>query len=711
CINADTLRTDLLLCGKNEQLAPSLTLADIYDPPCSDSSLLAHNSGVEIFTAYKDSLDDSFNRKYNEKCLAAASVESFTVEHNVSEYHYTLYYYDQAGNLVKTIAPAGVNPNRNSTWLAQVAAKRLTGEKQVPNHIMPTVYRYNSLNQVVTQRTPDAGKSSNWYDRLGRLVVSQNAQQLIDGNYSYTLYDPLGRITEVGQKPQPTAMTQTISRSPSALETWVYDNDGSNTLGAEMVTQTTYDVPGEDATACVEALRFTQKPYTLRNRVSYTRYFEKPAYTYNGTRDRYEITGYSYTTGIDYSYDIHGNVDTMRNLYGTATYNPMPHHGNNACKTIAYTYDLISGKVNQVHYNPGQVDEFYHRYEYDAENRLLNVYVTDHKAFIGQDRLEENDASYKYYRHGPLARKVIGQEKVTGMDYAYTLQGWLKGINSTSSRPLNDIGADGVGGTGYPNQFVTRDFWGYTLNYYKNDYEPINSSVKPTFPEPNYKLEAPNQKPLYNGNIWSTIYNLPSRLQAFVWVYGYDQLNRLVNMDGYYGYSSTSNNFDNLVRKDIYKERYSYDGNGNIKTVLRNGSSEAYLSMDSLTYFYNANTNKLNYIRDRVFGSTSHTNTYGATTDVKDQAANNYTYDAIGNLKSSVWRGPSNINWNVYGKIEELTKPATSGTTAQLIHYYYDPSGNRTGQAMRMGASGANFNYIWYVKDAQGNTLATYTVT
>lgn len=32
------------------------------------------------------------------------------MNYNLHEYHYTLYYYDQAGNLIKTVPPEGVNP-------------------------------------------------------------------------------------------------------------------------------------------------------------------------------------------------------------------------------------------------------------------------------------------------------------------------------------------------------------------------------------------------------------------------------------------------------------------------------------------------------------------------------------------------------------------------------------------------------------------------
>ncbi|MFM9597979.1 hypothetical protein ACKI1O_52895, partial [Streptomyces scabiei] len=35
--------------------------------------------------------------------------ESLTKKYQSSEHHFTLYYYDQAGNLVKTVPPAGVD--------------------------------------------------------------------------------------------------------------------------------------------------------------------------------------------------------------------------------------------------------------------------------------------------------------------------------------------------------------------------------------------------------------------------------------------------------------------------------------------------------------------------------------------------------------------------------------------------------------------------
>lgn len=50
----------------------------------------------------------------------------------------------------------------------------------------------------------------------------------------------------------------------------------------------------------------------------------------------------------------------------------------------------------------------------------------------------EREAHYSYYKHGPLMRTVLGQLQVQGLDYAYTLQGWLKGINSAMGGTLTN---------------------------------------------------------------------------------------------------------------------------------------------------------------------------------------------------------------------------------------------------------------------------------
>ena len=93
----------------------------------------------------------------------------------------------------------------------------------------------------------------------------------------------------------------------------------------------------------------------------------------------------------------------------------------------------------------------------------------------------KEDGKYFYYAHGPLARTEIGNltlqgvsgsDPVQGMDYAYTLQGWIKGVNSNNLNANNDIGQDGLSTS--INKNFAHDAFGYSLNYFNGDYDAID---------------------------------------------------------------------------------------------------------------------------------------------------------------------------------------------------------------------------------------------
>ena len=687
----------LTLCGKTATLDEPFDFVQVST--CADSISIATAVATERYRIYQDSVKGSFDQAYMAKCLSAVNQEVFTMTYDVQEYHYTLYYYDLAGNLVKTVSPEGVRPNRDPAWLSQVRSKRILGQWQAPDHFLATEYTYNTLNQVVQQQTPDAGTSKFWYDRLGRLVVSQNAKQQADGKYSYTLYDAIGRITEVGQKPQPTPMTQNVSRDRTQLLNWlnyVYVTGSNRRTLAEQVTATAYDIQ-DNATKLPMAIAMPQKGYTLRNRVSYTRTYDM-LYAAGTTGSTPRYSDYDFST--TYSYDIHGNVDTLMQQYRVGL---MAAHGNNRFKLMAYRYDLISGKVNQVHYQPGQPDQFYHRYEYDAENRLTDVYTSQSKAMIGNDALEEHDAHYEYYKHGPLARVVLGQQQVQGLDYAYTLQGWLKGVNSMALDTARDMGSDGS------RTLSPKDAFGFQLNYFTGDYQPINPQKTP-FPGHSAYLGAA-YRPLYNGNISSMAVNIGQFNQPQLYNYQYDQLNRIVSMDAYRGFNSAANNWNAITVTQDYKERISYDANGNILSYLRNGSTAGSKpqGMDNLVYGYNKDgngnlqNNKLKEVKDDLILSGNYTE------DIDSQPDNNYGYDAIGNLISDQAEKITNIEWSVYGKILSITKTATVTGDISKITYGYDPAGNRISK--KVEARNQVDQYTWYVRDASGNVMAVYSLT
>ena len=329
---------------------------------CSDTSFFIYSKSSELFKVYTDSLKGSFDLNYRNKCLQAYKLENFTVSHQTSEFPYTLYYYDQAGNLVKTISPKGVHPNRNPTWLSEVRILRQSGGVLVPEHTMATEYRYNSLNQVITQESPDGGLSRFWYDRLGRIALSQNAKQravsatAANRLYGYTKYDYLGRITEVGQIKDfngSLMVDHNLTRNAATLESWFTARD----LYRGQITSTIYDQPYTLFATTDD--RLIVKQNNLRNRVSYTTYADT-----SGTS--------AFNQATYYSYDIHGNVDTLLQDYGMqGTFPNIMNTNGNRFKKLYYNYDLISGKVNKVAYQQGWADQMFHKYSYDAENRLI----------------------------------------------------------------------------------------------------------------------------------------------------------------------------------------------------------------------------------------------------------------------------------------------------------------------------------------------------
>ena len=410
----------------------------------------------------------------------------------------------------------------------------------------------------------------------------------------------------------------------------------------------------------------------------------------------------SFFTGCitHYSYDVHGNVDIL--------IQDIPALGST--KRIDYKYDLVSGKVNQVIYQNGQPDQFIHKYEYDADNRLTNV-------FTSLDNITwDQDAKYYYYLHGLLAREEIGNDKIQGIDYAYTIQGWIKAVNSDALGAANDMGTDGLS-TGI-NKYVSKDASGYSLGYYTGDYKPIGSAnfLSNTT---NSDLAAMHGN-MYNGNITQMVTTITDPSTGNVLpmgtAYHYDQLNRITRMRAYANLNLTNNTWGNGSASIDYNMDLTYDANGNILTLNRNGAAAVHgTTMDNLQYTYYTKsgatytppmnssptppdaTNKLAFITDAASGSLY-------TDDIKTQGSGNYAYDKIGNLTQDISEDIASIDWTVYGKVKQITR--TTNSTKSNLTFTYDALGNRITKRV----AGAGTPTTYYIHDAQGNIMATYKI-
>jgi len=672
----DQLTYDINICY------PPVELPE--EPDCEDR-LALYYEGIDRFVNGRDAeiaVNTTINEHVN-NCLSYNEHLRYSTSFN--EYHYTLYYYDRAGNLVETVPPSGVYPLSNGDANALAPPD--------PSHTLQTYYKYNTRGQVTWQKTPDAGESRFWYNDKGLLILSQNARQATQGEFSFTNYDGLGRIVLVGQL-NTTGTTLRNTGEPlseTAIAATVQAEDFPFNLGNTAIlselTHTVYDKP-------VYVAGIVQQH--LLNRVSATWYYED--YSALQSKDG---------RGTIYSYDELGNVKTLLQDLSTTDYAQLAPDR----KRVDYEYDLVSGKVNKVKYQAGKADQFTHRYEYDADNRITDVYTTRDGV------IEHHDAKYYYYPHGPLARVELGTGKVQGLDYYYTLQGWLKGINNPAE------GADADGSAGLFSR-VGKDELQLQLGYYEGDYHPVGGIAPPDilaqYQSAYYNAaNAEDQafydsrgKGLYNGNIAL----MATGLGAFsdplfpdgkwkVNEYQYDQLNRIKAMNSVGQYDPTSGTpFASAISS--LKTRYSYDGNGNIshlsRTAWKTGEANPVL-MDNMTYHYQSGTNKLQYVTDPVDKD-------AFKEDIDNQQSGNYEYDAIGNLTADEQEGIEEIEWNVYGKIAGIKY--STGRNKDDLAFLYDATGQRVAKIVKKKDTNGEYDpqlytSTWYIRDAQGNVLYT----
>ena len=567
-------------------------------------------------------------------------------------------------------------------------ASNSTVESQVnpiyPAHGLRTTIAYNSTNNIVLQNSPDGGTTQYWYDLLSRPNITQNDKQLAGSNYSYTTYDGFGRMIEVGQKNTVTNIkgtnyTDSIYLANSTINT--FNSSGLNT----QITHTYYDSSAPVVGSFTNGIAAIPNQTNFRKRIAANTYAE--------------IQGGPVRQASYYSYDMMGNIKTLwQQISGLS--NPAD---TNTLKRMDYEYDLISGKVNFVSYQKERPDQFYYKYEYDAENNLIDAWsgvAAILNPFEGSYILPEykrQNVHYNYYLHGTLAREEYGDQfgKVQGFDYTYTLQGWTKGVNGNTLS--NDMGNDGVPINGVAKT-IPVDAYAYSLGYFQNDYAPIGGTNAPAF-SMQYQSQAGDitGQSLYNSNISNSTLAISSINSGAPvgYSYRYDQLNMLKTVRHHnIGGNGTWNS--NTIIQD-YAESFTYDGNGNILTSVKNGTTVGgtQLGMDNLSYKYNRDSNgKL--INNQLLQVNDAVPNGNYSSDIDNQPNGNYAYDQIGNLTKDSLANIKNVNWNVYGKVDTVTKSDNS-----KIVYSYDPSGQRVSKTV----SGLS---TYYIKDTKGNTLAIY---
>ena len=239
-------------------------------------------------------------------------------------------------------------------------------------------------------------------------------------------------------------------------------------------------------------------------------------------------------------------------------------------------------------------------------------------------------ADYTYDSFGRLSTKSLHGSAANKLTYAYNLRSWLTGITSTR----------------------------FTQNLY------YNTGVGTA---------------RYNGNISSMTWKSGNESTVRGYKFTYDGLDRMLNATygETAGISTNANRFSENVT--------GYDKNGNIKGLQRYGqlSSAAYGMIDNLTLTLNGN--QLNRVDDAVTASA-----YNGGFEFKNgaNAADEYSYDANGNLTKDLNKGISGITYNFLNLPNAVT--FSDGST---ITYTYGADGTKLRTVHKIGSTTTTTDY------------------
>ncbi|TGD56530.1 DUF6443 domain-containing protein [Flavobacterium humi] len=489
-------------------------------------------------------------------------------------------------------------------------------------------YKYDSRNRLAAKKLPGKQWEYMVYDLLDRPVATGPALSPFgDGTIgmNITEYDAFGRVTQTGWK----VMTVTEANR----NTW----QGNINAGTNPFTLGTYDVLSKNY----------YDNYSFPDAPSVPSFIEGQAVSPT-------VKGLPTGTWLRLVYTpttLYGA--TSSTLYDTK-YRPIRTHAETPMVGYTRTDSKLDFTGKTIY-----TKTYHKRTSADPE-----IIITDNFTYSAQDRLVLHTqqigtgtvqliAKNTYDELGQLISKNVGGTDATGavglqkVDYNYNIRGWLKGINDVANLTQ---GTNPV------------DLFAFKLNYQDNDTQSYGVYSVP---------------PLYNGNISETFWRTNSDNVQRKYGYNYDNLNRLTNATYQKpGAASPTTN--------SYNETLAYDKNGNITALTRTGEyddADYSLEVDNLAYTYHAdNKNQLM----KVFDSTNNTNGFKDDSTGSSDPADDYTYDANGNMTADTNKGITQI---VYNHMNLPIKIVFNNNSSTKIEYLYNAAGVKLQKNVTQGST------------------------
>lgn len=600
----------------------------------------------------------------------------------------TYYVYDDLNHLRFVIPPRAVELiNTGPSWtIPQDIASELCFR-----------YEYDTRNRVSVKKVPGAGEDWTVYDVRDLPVMRQDSNQRRSGQWLVTQYDGLDRPVETGlinyggtqSSMQQLVTAQTANGgavSTLAVDTTIF---GSNTTGDIRASRSitadsgfsTVDGGtfigeivngnwgGGASTSNSNSIALSPVPNGVTLQPLTVTYYDEYNWvsgtgtalpsTFAPVTGSYFIT--TFNTSPAYAQQMTPLVITRGQVTGTQTLvlgsngqylSTVNFYDDRArliqTESINYTggldtvttqYDFTGKPLRSLlgqakPSNTAQYHKVLTKTNYDANFRVTSVF----KKIDGASADQLID-SMQYNELGQLRVKYLGEDPITGQPldslvYDYNVRGWTTGINKNY-----------VAGS-------AQDYFGMELGY----------------DNPTSVAGTSYSAPIYNGNIAGTIWKSAGDQVDRKYDFLYDNVNRVTAaayLDNHTGTGWTATTMDYSV------SGLTYDANGNILSMIQKGYKLGSPTgvIDSLTYTYTANSNKLFQVHD---GANDSASTLGDFHYKGTKADSDYRYDGNGSLSLDNNKAIDTIVYN-YLNLPQRVHMKGKGN----IFYTYDAAGNK----------------------------------
>lgn len=625
----------------------------------------------------------------------------------VNTIHDTYYVYDQYGNLTYVLPPL---------------ADGLIDQDVLDN--LCYQYKYDYRNRLVEKKSPGKQWEYIVYDKLDRVIATGPTLSPFTNSapntYGWTItkFDAFGRniLTAWATGTNSSAYRKTLQNNYDTTVNPLFETKAtsSTTVNNVSFNYTNLSIPTSNyhilSVNYFDDYDYPNSPTVFSN----VMHDNSQAVYYNNTLKPKGLATGSWIRILESSAATPVKADESYILYDKKA-RPVRMRKSNYLTGYTQIDSKIdfSGKVEFTetkHKMKSGDTELYTRedFTYSDQGRLLT-----HIHKIGTSGTPQLLSKKKYNALGQLISKRVGGTDVTTfsglqkVDYTYNIRGWLKSINDVTN--LSEGGS------------IPQDLFAFKINY--NEVE-----------------NAPNYvgTPLYNGNIAEIYWRTKNDNIKRKYGYEYDDLNRLKN--AVYQKPGAATAVTNS-----YNESLTYDKNGNIQTLLRNGDLDTdifTIQIDNLVYSYDSDEpNKLL----KVLDTTTHPEGFkDDSVDGINDSADDYSYDADGNMTADENKGITSVKYNHLNlpveivftgnnkKIEylynaagiKLKKTVTDDATVTKTYYvsgfqYTEPTPNKfvleffphaEGYVNSTDFNGNNvFHYVFNFTDHLGNVRMSYT--